>query len=280
MVAGSGSNATAWRRKPTVRFDSDGSGSAGQARGGLRRRRRNAQRGSERGGTVPGMCGRFVVGVVAGAAGRALRRRRGGRRRRRGRTTTWRPGRSSRWCGSGGGEHPHRVLSPAALGPRAVVGQGPRDRRPPDQRPGREPDEQAGVPARVRAAALHRARPTASTSGRRSSRAGPPSGVREAALLRAPPRRRADGVRRALGGLEGPRRAATGRRRRRRGLAAHVHDRDDPGQRPARAAPRPDAGDAAGVRRGTCGSTATCATSTGCSRCSCPRPTTGSTCTR
>ena len=54
------------------------------------------------------------------------------------------------------GVHPPSGHVP--LGPGAAVGQGPVGRQPDDQRPGRDGRDQAGVPPRLRQAALHRAR--------------------------------------------------------------------------------------------------------------------------
>ena len=100
-----------------------------------------------------------------------------------------------------------RVLDRGALGPGAVVGEGPLDRRPHDQRPRPRRSRRATRTSARSNGAGASSPPTASTSGRRSR-----GSEAEAAVVHPPPRRRAARVRRAVGDLARPEASATTRR--------------------------------------------------------------------
>ena len=121
-----------------------------------------------------------------------------------------------------GGRAPFRA---GALGPAAVLGEGPEDLHAADQRARRERHRQAGLPRRHEAPALP-------DPGRRLLRMEG-GGRPQAALFRAAEVGRADGLRRPVGMLDRAERRGTGDR-------GHRHHR---GQPHARRNPRPHAGD-------------------------------------
>ena len=102
-------------------------------------------------------------------------------------------------------EPAERQLRVLTLGAGAVVGQGPLDRQPDDQRPDGDGRREAGVPAGVRVAPLPAARPTATSSGTPPQQLG--QGRQAASSSRSssgPQRRRRAGDGRALRDLARP----------------------------------------------------------------------------
>ena len=126
----------------------------------------------------------------------------------------------------------------AHLGSGAVVGEGPRDRQPDDQRADGDGGREAGVQAGLRVASLP-------APGRRLLRVVPHPADREvgqaaqAAVLHPPARRRGAGDGRPLRDLARP--LAAGRRS--RSVPLDLHGAHHPGGGRRRAHPRPDADD-------------------------------------
>ena len=139
---------------------------------------------------------------------------------------------------------------------------------PADQRARRVGDDEARVQAGVREAAGDR-------PGRRLLRVAEARGLEaEAAVVHPPPGRRAARVRGTVGDLARP------RDRRRRAAHPHVHDHHD--RAPTICCSRSTSAcrSCCPSRSGTAGSIPSSRTSTRCSSCSFPRPTTSSRCGR
>ena len=189
------------------------------------------------------MCGRYASSRKPGGPRRGVRDRQGrGPRDRSCRTTTSRPpSRCTPWSsGPRSSEdttgRSERQLRVAELGPGAVLGQGPLDRQPDDQRADgdrRTRSRPSGGRSRPGAAC---SRPTATTSGTPPSSGPRPGKPRQAAVLHPPRRRRRAGDGRALRDLARPRPATRTTRTRFRwtctvltttaeDAVGHIHDR-------------------------------------------------------
>ena len=157
-------------------------------------------------------------------------------------------------------EPPRAPAAGADLGPGAVLGQGPLDRQPDDQRPDGDRGREAGVPPGVRRAPLPAARPTATSSGT-PPRSGPQAASRSSSRSSSAPR---DGGVLAMAGLYEIWRDPTRGRGRPRPVPLDLHGADHRRRGRPRPHPRPDAADgrarpvagvarpAAGRRRPTC----------------------------
>ncbi len=131
---------------------------------------------------------------------------------------------------------PGAAADRAALGPGAVVGQGPQDRQPHDQRPHGDGGRQARLQARVRrppvpAARRRLLRVVRDRPAHRQGQAG------QAAVLHPSPRRGRPGDGRALRDLARPRQGQDRSRR----VLVDVHGAHDDGGGRARPPARPDA---------------------------------------